>query len=158
MIEIILSICLALGFVGLLTYLYFHEKNEREYIKKIQTDLTNLPLELQKFYATISEKDQARTQKVLGDTFTKYLKHIERLEKQVLPKPVTERDVRSVLNRIGEVADESLEIAHDNEIEKAEKGVEIDDNTWTGYINGDTKVAFDGEDAGTVIENSADIV
>lgn len=153
MIEIVLSICLALGFVGLLVYLYFHEKNEREYIKSIQTDLTNLPLELQKFYATISEKDQARTQKVLESTFTKYLKHIERLEKQVLPKPVTVRDVKSVMSRIGEVADESLEIAHDNEIEKeSDKGVEIEDNTWTGYINADTKVAFDGEESSTVVE------
>jgi hypothetical protein len=152
MIEIILSICLALGFIGLLVYLYFHTNAEREYVKKIQTDLTNLPIELQKFYATIAEKDQARTQKVLGDTFTKYLKHIERLEKQVLPKPVTTKDVQSVINRMGPLADESQEIAWDNEIEKAEKGVEMPNDEWTGYISGSTKVAFEDDPEPTVVE------
>lgn len=153
MIEIVLSLCLALGYIGLLIYLYFHEKAEREYIKKIQTDLTNLPLELQKFYAAISEKDQARTQKVLGDTFTKYLKHIERLEKMVLPKPVTTKDVQSVMNRMGTLADESLEIKHDNEIEsETNKGVEQITDEWTGFIDANTKVAFENEPEPTVVE------
>jgi len=152
MIEIVLSICLALGFLGLLVYLYFREKEDRVYKNKIQTDLTNLPIELQKFYATIAEKDQARTQKVLGDTFTKYLKHIEGLEKMVLPKPVTTSDVQSVMSRMGTIADESLEIEHDNEIERAEKGVELPTDQWTGFINGDTKVAFEGDEIPEVVE------
>ncbi len=152
MIEIVLSLSLAFGFIGLLVYLYFHEKEEREYIKKIQTDLTNLPVELNKFYATISERDQARTQKVMGESFKEYLKHIERLEKMVLPKPVTAKDVQSVINRMGTMADESLEIAHDNEIEKAEKGVEMPSSDWTEHINGDTRVAFE-EEIPTVVEN-----
>lgn len=151
MIEIVLSICLALGFVGLLAFLYFHEKAQMEYIKKIQTDLTNLPIELQKFYATISERDTARTQKAMSESFKNYLKHIERLEKQVLPKPVTEKDVKAVMSRIGTVADESLEEKWDNEIEKAEKGVEMPNNEWTGYISGDTKVAFEDDPEPTVV-------
>lgn len=152
MLEIILSLSLITGFIALLVYIYLHEQQENEYIKKIQTDLTNLPIELNKFYATISEKDTARTQKLIGDSFTKYLNHIEKLERMVLPKPVTEKDVKAVMSRIGTVADESLEIKLDNEIEKAEKGVEMPRDEWTGYITGETKVAFEDEEVPTVIE------
>ena len=74
------TIALAVGFIGLLVFLLHHEREEREYIKKIQTDLTNLPIELQKFYSELSEKDTARSQKIIGDSFKEYLKHIERLE------------------------------------------------------------------------------
>lgn len=152
MVEIVAVIALTLGFLGILGYLYFHTKDEREYIKKIQTDLTNMPIELQKFYSTISERDNARNQKLIGESFKDYLKHIERLEKQVLPKPVTERDVKSVIRRIGEVADESLEIKHDNEIEKeTDKGVELQTDQWTGFITGDTKVEFEGEEIPTMV-------
>src|SRR5437762_1243747 len=114
MIEVTALIVLVLTVLGLLWYLYVHQKEEREYIKKIQTDLTNLPIDLQKFYTDISAKDQARTQKLIGDSFKNYLKHIERLEKQVLPKPVTTKDVQSVMDRIGPMADETME----NQIDK----------------------------------------
>lgn len=150
MLEMVLGICLAVGFIGLLVYLYFHEKSEREYIRKIQTDLTNLPTELQKFYSEIAARDAARTQKALENSFRDYLKHIERLEKMVLPKPVTTTDVRKVMDRIGDVVDESLEIENDIEKEK-DKGVEIENNDWTGLINADTKIAFEDEEP-TVVE------
>lgn len=151
MIEIVLSICLALGFIGLLIYFYFHEKEERVYKTKIQTDLTNLPIELQKFYAEISKRDTERTQKMIGDTFKMYLKHIEKLERMTLPKPVTEKDVKAVMSRIGTLADETQEMKWDNEIEKAEKGVELPKDEWTGYITGETKVAFEDGPEPTVV-------
>jgi len=151
MIEVIAVIVLGIGFLGILWYLYNHEKNEREYIKKIQTDLTTLPLDLQKYYAEISERDTARTQKLIGESFKLYLKHIEKLERMTLPKPVTEKDVKAVMSRMGTVADESLEEKLENEIEKAEKGVEMPNNHWTEYITGETKVAFDDEPEPTVV-------
>ena len=146
------TIALAVGFIGLLVFLLHHEREEREYIKKIQTDLTNLPIELQKFYSELSEKDTARSQKIIGDSFKEYLKHIERLERMVLPKPVTVGGVKSVMTRIGEMADESLEIANDIEKEK-DKGVELPNDEWTGFINADTKIAFENEEAPTVVES-----
>lgn len=149
--EGILALCLVLVFVSLLVYFYFHEKEEKKYIKGIQASLITIPSDLQKLYAEIAERDNARTQKTLSETFTKYLKHIENLERMVLPKPVTTKDVQSVMSRIGQVADESLEIQ--NDIEKEEdKGVEMPSDTWTGYINAETKVAFENEESSTVLE------
>lgn len=137
MVEVVLSICLAIGFLGLLTYIYFHEKEERQ----------------------LRNEDLTRIQKLMGESFKDFLKHIEKLERMTLPKSVTTKDVQSVLDRMGVVADESLEIAHDNEIEKAEPGVELPDDNWTDHITGDTKIAFEGEEIPTVVEeNSVSVV
>ena len=98
----------------------------------------------------ISKQNNQQTQKVLGDSFKNFLKHIEKLEKMVLPKPVTTKDVQSVMSRMGTLADETLEIQ--NDIEQAEKGVELPKDDWTGFINADTKVAFEDGEVPTVIE------
>lgn len=145
---------LGVGFVALLVYLYFHEKNQSDYIKQIQDNLTNLPIDLQKFYTELQQKNNERSQKIIGDSFKDFLKHIEKLEKMVLPKPVTTRDVQSVMSRMGTLADESLEIEHDlkNDIETAEKGVELPNDEWAGLINAQTKVAFEGAELPTIIE------
>lgn len=129
MTEVILSICLAIGFLGLLTYLYFHEKEERQ----------------------LRNEDLTRIQKLMGESFKDFLKHIEKLERMTLPKPVTTKDVQSVMDRMGTVADESLEIQ--NDIEQAEKGVELPDNNWTDHITADTKIAFEGDEIPTVVED-----
>jgi hypothetical protein len=152
MLELFAFISMLATMIGILTYFYFHEKEQQVYISKIQHNLTNLPIELQKFYAEISSKDTSRNQKLINETFRQYLRHIEKLERMVLPKPVTEKDVQSVMNRIGTIADNKEEIQWENEIEKAEKGVELPKDDWTGYINADTKVAFEGEEDITVIE------
>lgn len=151
MLEIVLGVCLTAMSLGLLVYLFLHEKSEQEYIKQIQTSLMNLPIELQKFYADFSAKDNTRTQKMIETSFKDYLRHIEKLERLTLPQPVTTRNVKKVLSRIGEIADESLEI--ENDIEKEEdKGVELQSDEWTGVINGSTKVAFE-DDAPVIVED-----
>lgn len=131
MVEVILSICLAVGFLGLLTYIYFHEKEERQ----------------------LRNEDLTRIQKLMGESFKDFLKHIEKLERMTLPKPVTTKDVQSVIDRMGTVADESLEIKYDNEIEQEEnKGVELPNQDWTGHITAETKIAFEGDEIPTVVE------
>ncbi len=152
MLELFAFISILVTMIGILTYFYFHEKEQQVYISNIQHDLTNLPIELQRFYAEISSKDSSRNQKLINDTFRQFLSHIKDLERMVLPKPVTEKDVKSVMNRIGTIADDKEEIQWENEIEKAEKGVELPKDDWTGYINADTKVAFEGEEDQTIIE------
>src|SRR6266702_816784 len=152
MLELFAFISILVTMIGILTYFYFHEKEQQVYISNIQHDLTNLPIELQRFYAEISSKDSSRNQKLINDTFRQFLSHIKDLERMVLPKPVTEKDEKSVMNRIGTIADDKEEIQWENEIEKAEKGVELPKDDWTGYINTDTKVAFEGEEDQTIIE------
>jgi hypothetical protein len=147
---IVSSVVFAWGFIGLLAFIFYKDKQEREYIRKLQTDLTNLPTDLQKFHTEIMERDTARTYKLIGDSFKDFLRHIEKLERMTLPKPVTEKDVRSVLSRVGEVADESLEIANDIEQEQ-DKGVEMPADDWTGFIDNKTKVAFEGDNLPPIV-------
>lgn len=128
MVEIVLSLSLAAGFIGLLVYIYFHEKEERE----------------------LRDKDLTRIQKLMGESFRDFLKHIEKLEKMTLPKPVTTKEVQKVLDRVGEVTDAG---AFENEIETEEdKGVELQSDEWTGLINDETKVAFEGDESPTMVE------
>jgi hypothetical protein len=136
MLEIVLGICLAAISLGLLAYLYFDKQKEREYLQ-----------ELQKVFSDLTEKDRERTQKAIDSSFRDYLKHIDKLEKLALPSPVTTTRVQSVLGRMGELADETAELARDaNPIEdEKDRGVEMPNDTWAGVVGPETKVAFEDD-------------
>lgn len=130
--------------IGLIIYLCVHEWQQQIYIRKIQNDLSSLPMSLQRYYSDMFDKQISLNQKMIGEVFTKHLSHIEKLERMTLPKPVTEKDVRAVMKRMGKIVDESAEVKWENEIEKAEKLPEPLSDDWTGHITSDTKIAFEG--------------
>ena len=150
MIEIAF-ISLVIINIALLVYGYVSEKHRLTYIEKLQSMLSSLPTEMQKFYTDLSHKEQLQTQKTLSESFTKFLKHIEKLETMVLPKPVTTKAVQDVFDRVGEITDSGK---FENEIEnEKEKGVTIqDDVSWTSLIDANTKVQVEGEEEPTIIE------
>jgi hypothetical protein len=150
-------ICLSIGFLGLLGFLGFYISDTRNYIGEIHKQLVSMPADLQKLHTRLTSENDAKTHQLIQESFRDFLKHIEKLERMTLPKPVTEKDVKSVLSRIGTIADESLEI--ENEIEKTpDKGVQLPNDEWTGFINGDTKVAFEDEEIPTIVEDTPVVV
>lgn len=152
-----MEILVAVAFIGVLGFLGFYIYDTRKYIGGIHKQLVDMPTELQKVHKELSHEKDKQTYKVMQESFKDFLKHIEKLERMTLPKPVTTADVQSVLNRMGEVTDAG---AFENEIEKdPNKGVELPKDDWTGYINADTKVAFEeDEELPTVVEDSPVVV
>jgi hypothetical protein len=151
------TFALIVGFLGVLGFLGFYIYDTRKYIGDIQQQLVTMPADLQKLHTRLTAENDAKTHQLIQESFRDFLKHIEKLERMTLPKPVTEKDVKSVLSRIGTIADESLEI--ENDIEKTpDKGVQLPSDEWTGFINADTKVAFEEEDIPTIVEDSPVVV
>lgn len=140
LVEIVLVVSNLLLVLSILTYFYFRE-------------MTKDPLEvsdkgrLADFFARNTEKYMdslvAITESkddLFQKTLIEYLKHNERLEKMILPGPVTRKAVEEVLSNMPEMVP--------NDIEKSDK--ELDQDQLTDLlskvpITRDTKIMFEGD-------------
>lgn len=149
MIETAALITLLLGFWGLLIFLYFHIKKDEaqelarlNYIKELQQIITNLPLELQKFYGKLLSEIDSKSQKMVETSFKDYLKHIQSLEQLALDPPSQ--------RRVADLFPPPIE----NEIEKKDfEGLDISGGNLSGIPFGAENLNIvNEEDLPTVIE------
>lgn len=73
-------------------------------------------------------------------TFTEYLKHNEKLEKMILPQPVTRKAVEDILFQTGPMVPNEID-KNDAELEKEQ----LDEMISRIPINKDTKVLFEDD-------------
>lgn len=129
-VLIVLAITQLLTLVAILGFFLYREHRYRN------DDQRNTQLLKDYFQELNKGKD-----KVLGDSFGLYLKHIQKLETMVLPKPVTAKMVQEVIDR-------TPPIVVENEIDRIDRDV-INDSPIGGVpfesipISRDTKVVFD---------------
>lgn len=128
MVEIVLSLSLVLMVVSILTYFFIRERLHRT------TDSQTITLLEQHFSKISQEKDI-----LISTLMLEHLKHIANLEKMILPKPVTQKDVQSILDRTPLIVDNDIEKIEDNGIEITE------DNLGSIPFSGSTKVIIEGE-------------
>lgn len=148
MLDIFLVLSNLLFGISILAYFYFREvKNQNRDFEKFKelNELMSLEVEvLQEGYkeslkaiVDTSESKDNLTQKALLE----YLKHNERLEKMILPQPVTKRAVQEILDQTPTLVP--------NEIDKMDKELEQDqlnDLLTRIPITKSTKVMFEGDD------------
>jgi len=129
MTEIFLALSNLIFAGAILFYFYKREMKHREDAEK------NIIL-IQEFYKQISlSKD-----KLAAESFKGYLKHIQALEKMVLPKPITKEMVNDILLQTPPMAE--------NDIEKNAEDVNKENfmDVFSKIpIDNETKVAFENE-------------
>lgn len=150
MVEVTALIVLLVAFLGVLMYLYFHTREQNRYIDHVHQSLTRLPAEMQQFFADLQSKSDKRAENLVQETFRDCLKHIEKLERMTLPKPVSVKEVQEVIDRTGPVIE--------NDIEKVgEEGVSLDHGlSAIPFGNPNLKTVFEDEvnDLPTEIEDA----
>ncbi len=140
MTEAVLAISNLLFGASVLGYFYFREVRERSDTGEkldgfYSRALHHLVASFDQYNQTLKEISESKDQ-LFQQTLTEYLKHNERLEKMVLPQPVTKKAVQEVLDQMP------------NEIEKDDKELEkeqLEDLLTRIPITKDTKVQFEGD-------------
>lgn len=148
MVEVFLVLSNLLFGISILVYFFIREiKNENREFEKFQKLNESMSLEVevlqqgyQESLKTIVETTKSKdnlTQKALLE----YLKHNERLEKMILPQPVTRKAVQDILDQTPPMVP--------NEIEKLDVELQQDElNEMLSKIpiTKDTKLAFEGDE------------
>lgn len=135
MVEIILAITQAVVLIAFFTFFLLREKHQEQ-----------IDSRKQKFY--VEAMDQ--TTELVTKNFSTYLKHIANLEKMVLPKQVTEADVRAVWDRTPPIVENDIEKEADDPF-----GFNQEESFAKVPINNETQVMFEeGEDMiPTIVED-----
>lgn len=127
MVEIILAATQVTAFIAFLVFFFFREKHQE-----------SIDSRKQKFYVDA----MTQSNELISQNFSAYLKHIQNLEKMVLPKAVSQKEVEDILNRTPPIVE--------NEIDKVEDdpfGFAKEDSFAKVPINNETQVMFEeGED------------
>ena len=161
MIEIIAIICLVLVVFALMGFILYRDSQARSYQDKLEKILVDFPVELQRVSVQVVNDRNKDMDTLLGKTFTAYLKHIQVLEKSVLPKRVTTRMVQDVLDRATpEVTENEIESEGEKKVVIGPDGKLVDpneieineDNFGSIPINKKTKVAFEEDLPQDIIE------
>lgn len=136
MIEGVLALSNLLLVISVLVYFTLKEdRDRRERETNSDTAIINAGILLDKL-KDISQSKDMLTQKILVE----YLKHNERLEKMVLPQPVTRKAVQEVLDHMPPTVPNDIE-KDDTELEKEQ----MDELLNRMSITRDTKVAIEGD-------------
>lgn len=140
MLEILLSISNLILIISILFY-FFHKEVQQGSIFKEELS------SLEQFYANINEgKDSlvnelsSSKDKLISQSLSAFLKHIEKLETSVLPKPINKKMVEDILAQTPPMVE--------NEIEKTQEQVNQDnfmEVLANVPITADTKIAFEDE-------------
>lgn len=140
LVVIILALANVTCLISGLVFFYHREKRQMREAQEVVLDS-------QTFYENVNQ----RTGVLLGQAFNSYLKHIQNLEKMVLPKPITQKMVVDVLKESPPAFTQPVE----NEIEKPDKtpGAFDEDIFKNIPIRRDTKVVIQEEnDLPTFVE------
>lgn len=131
--------------ISILLYFYFKEVHTKkddngridkldDFYSRAMDKLQTIQLENIRSLEEIScSKDE-----LFKTTFMEYLKHNEKLEKMVLPQPVTKKAVQDILNQTGPMVPNEIE-KDDAELEKEQ----LDDMLARIPITKDTKITFE---------------
>lgn len=139
---IISSLTSLVTIISLLAFFFAREKEQLLYKKHLEVLVTNIPQDIQSSYNKILESRDKLFVKGFDKTFALYLKHIQALEKMALPKPITTKMVRDVMDRDIEGGGE-----YKNEIEKEEEdSVPVTESNLAHIINSNPKIEFEGPD------------
>jgi len=149
MVEIVLVVTNFLIVLTVFVYFYLREVRHRE-------DAQDQILQVSQFYRESSTAQEnlfkeisLSKDKLVGQSFVAYLKHIQGLEKMVLPKPINKKMVEDIMLRTPPISE--------NEIDKQDEEI-TEDNFMDVLskipITGATSVAFENEiSAGEVPES-----
>ena len=154
MVEIFLVLSNLLFGFSILAYFYFKEVNNRkddsERIEKLDffysqtiTNITNL---VEKQFLTLKEVSKSKDD-LVQKTLLEYLKHNERLEKMILPQPVTKKAVQEILDQTPPMVP--------NDIDKIPEEIvqdELNEVLAKIPITKNTKIAFEGDMNGDLPE------
>lgn len=152
MVEIFLIASNLLFAVSIIVYFFLKEFRQLaaddDRIDKLDLYYTENLSQLQTFFKEqfVILKDLSKSKDDLFQkTLIEYLKHNERLEKMILPQPVTKKAVEEVLANLPEQIP--------NDIEKSDKELEQDelnDLLSRTPITATTKVAFEDDGSGLI--------
>lgn len=125
MTEIFLVLSNLLFGISILAYFYFREvKNRKDDLEKIERldmfysqTLDSVSVTVDNWIETL-EKISASKDKLFHQTLLEYLKHNEKLEKMILPQPVTRKAVQDILDQTPPMVP--------NDIEKIPEEIEQD--------------------------------
>lgn len=132
MVEIALAITQITLVLAVLFYFYKREKF-RETLNE-ETDSRK-----QQFYVEAMKQSTA----LVTQNFSTYLKHIQNLEKMVLPKPITQKDVQDILDRTPPIVENDI----DRDDSDDPFGFAKEESFARVPINNKTQVMFEeGED------------
>lgn len=127
MIEVILALTQSAALIAFLAWFYFREKEKDKGSEA--TDQRK-----QEFYVTAMDQ----TTKLVTQNFSSYLKHIANLEKMVLPKAVSERDIQAILDRTPPIVENDIEAVEDDPF-----GYNKEESFARVPINNETQVMFE---------------
>lgn len=131
MIEVVLALTQSAILIAFLVWFYFREKDKDKNAETIDS-------RKQKFYVDAMEQST----NLVTQNFSSYLKHIANLEKMVLPKPISDRDVKAVLDRTPPIVENDIERIEDDPF-----GYNKEESFARVPINNETQVMFEeGED------------
>lgn len=139
MIEVVLALTQSAIFIAFLAWFYFREKDKDKTAETIDS-------RKQKFY--VDAMDQST--KLVNQNFSSYLKHIANLEKMVLPKPVSDKDVQAILDRTPLIVDNDIERIEDLpypfDSEESFAKVPITSETQVMFEEGENMIPTEVED------------
>ena len=138
--EIILAISNLLFGVSIIIYFYLREIKHREDTEKQNQSIQNFYKEISISKDTLLKDISDKKDKLMNETFSAYLKHIQNLEKQITPRQ--DRFTQHILENQTPIETIPNEIEQTEEEEKEESFQEVFSKI---PITPDTKVAFEGE-------------
>lgn len=147
MTEIFFAISWGILMIALLVFFFLEKKEELTYKKHLEIMVTEIPKEMQVLYGRILEDRDKQFSKMLDKTFSSYLKHIQALEKMAIPKPITTKMVKEVMERDLPTIE--------NEIDRVEEdSIPVTETNLPDIINKNPKIVFESDDGEipTVIE------
>lgn len=131
MVEIVLAITQVIVILTITFYFYKREKFRDALTEEIDS-------RKQAFYVEAMKQST----ELVTQNFSTYLKHIQNLEKMVLPKPVTQKEIKDILDRTPPIVENDIEKVGDDPF-----GFNKEDSFARVPINNTTQVMFEeGED------------
>ncbi len=146
MIEAVFAFTMLLVNISLLVFLAYRESEYKKETNELRRMISEAPYNLQKIAIDFVTQRNKDFDTILGRSFDKYLKHIQTLEKMVLPKKVSvkEEDVANILRRSPEMS----EYPFKNDIEEdKEEGIALTEQNFGRIpIDDKTQIQFEGDD------------
>lgn len=145
MTELFLVVSNFLFGASILLYFFFREinKDPQEHEDKemladfFSENVLTLRLSSEKNMDTLVSISKSKDE-LFQKTLIEYLKHNERLEKMILPQPVTKRAVQDILDQVGPMVENDIEKS-DEDLDKEQ----LEDLLGRLPITAQTKVAFE---------------
>lgn len=139
MIEVVLALTQSAALIAFLVWFYFREKD-----KDKNTETTEA--RKQQFYVDAMKQSTA----LVTQNFSSYLKHIANLEKMVLPKPVSDIDIKAILDRTPPIVDNEIDKVEDMPFPFASEEdfakIPINNETQVMFEEGDDMIPTEIED------------